>query len=171
MDAEHLGARPLACLLRKRSSSPGTRWESHVQDHLHQLAPLSPTGSRTRYEASAEESTRGAVRCASDPADHPADIEGSVLASVVLSDRNATLAEFEDYLRTVNNRDGRPYEEKTISNYVGPGKNLEVWMTGRGPDGDFTILDVATLNRYFRDYCLEHGQGGTHTLQRNLTRS
>jgi hypothetical protein len=54
------------------------------------------------------------------PADHPADIEGAVLASVVLSDRNATLAEFEDYLRTVNNRDGRPYEEKTISNYVGP---------------------------------------------------
>ena len=27
-----------------------------------------------------------------------------------------------DYLRTVNNRDGRPYEEKTISAYVGPGE-------------------------------------------------
>ena len=102
------------------------------------------------------------------PADHPADIEGAVLASVVLSDRNATLAEFEDYLRTVNNRDGRPYEEKTISNYVGPGKNLDAWMTASGLDGDFTVLDVATLNRYFRDYYLEHGQGGTHTLQRNL---
>lgn len=102
------------------------------------------------------------------PADHPADIEGAVLASVVLSDRNATLAEFEDYLRTVNNRDGRPYEEKTISNYVGPGKNLDVWMTASGLDGDFTVLDVATLNRYFREYYLAHGQGGTHTLQRNL---
>jgi len=27
---------------------------------------------------------------------------------------------------------------------------------------------VPTLNRYFRDYYLKHGQGGTHTLQRNL---
>jgi hypothetical protein len=97
-----------------------------------------------------------------------ADAEGTVLTGTVLSDRGATLAEFEDYLRTVNNRDGRPYEEKTISNYVGPGKNLDAWMTGSGLDGDFTILDVATLNRYFRDYYLEHGQGGTHTLQRNL---
>jgi hypothetical protein len=24
------------------------------------------------------------------------------------------------------------------------------------------------MNRYFREYYLEHGQGGTHTLQRNL---
>jgi hypothetical protein len=63
------------------------------------------------------------------PANYPSDIEGAVLASDVLSYRNATLAEFEDYLRTVNNRDGRPYEEKTISNYVGPGKNLD----GRPP--------------------------------------
>ena len=102
------------------------------------------------------------------PADYPSDIESAVLASVVLSDRNATLAEFEDYLRTINNRDGRPYEEKTISNYVGPGKNLDVWMTASGLDGDFTVLDVATLNRYFREYYLAHGQGGTHSLQRNL---
>jgi hypothetical protein len=31
------------------------------------------------------------------------------LASAVLSDREATLAEFEDHLRTVNSREGRPY--------------------------------------------------------------
>jgi hypothetical protein len=91
-----------------------------------------------------------------------------VLTGSALSDSGATLAEFEDYLRTVNNRDGRPYEEKTIINYVGPGKNLDAWMTGNGIDGDFTVLDVRTLNRYFREYYLEHGQGGTHTLQRNL---
>ena len=41
-------------------------------------------------------------------------------------------------------------------------------MTDNGIDGDFTVLNVPTLNRYFRDYYLEHGQGGTHTLQRNL---
>jgi len=42
----------------------------------------------------------------------------------VLSDREATLAEFEDYLRTVNYRDGRPYEEKTIEAYLIPFRNL-----------------------------------------------
>jgi hypothetical protein len=98
----------------------------------------------------------------------PAADESAVLNGTVLSARGATLAEFEDYLRTVNNRDGRPYEEKTIVNYVGPGKNLNAWMTKKKVDGDFTVLDVPTLNRYFRDYYLEHGQGGTHTLQRNL---
>jgi hypothetical protein len=36
-----------------------------------------------------------------------------------LTDRKSTIAEFDDYLRRVNNRDGRPYEEKTISVYVG----------------------------------------------------
>jgi integrase len=98
----------------------------------------------------------------------PANGEGTVLTGSALSDRGATLAEFEDYLRTVNSRDGRPYEEKTITSYVGPGKNLDAWMTRNGIDADFTVVDVPTLNRYFRDYYLEHEQGGTHTLQRNL---
>jgi hypothetical protein len=85
-----------------------------------------------------------------------------------LADRESTLAEFEGYLRTVNNRDGRPYEEKTISVYSVPAKNLDGWLTASGIDGDFTVVDTALLNRYFREYYLEHGQGGTHTLQRNL---
>jgi hypothetical protein len=105
---------------------------------------------------------------ASAPPGPFANADGAVLTGSALSARGATLAEFEDYLRTVNNRDGRPYEEKTIVNYVGPGKNLDAWMTAGGVDGDFTVLDVHTLNGYFREYCLEHGQGGTHTLQRNL---
>jgi site-specific recombinase XerD len=91
-----------------------------------------------------------------------------VLAGVVLSDRAATLAEFEDFLRTTNTRDGRPFEEATINAYVSPGKNLDTWLTAQGINGDFTVADTATLNRYFREYYLEHGQGGTHTLQRNL---
>ncbi len=41
-------------------------------------------------------------------------------------------------------------------------------MTANEMDGDFTVLDTATLNKYFREYYLAHGQGGTHTLQRNL---
>jgi hypothetical protein len=85
-----------------------------------------------------------------------------------LSDRESTLAEFEGYLRTVNNRDGRPYEEKTISVYSVPAKNLDGWLTANGIEGDFTVADTALLNRYFREYYLAHGQGGTHTLQRNL---
>ena len=85
-----------------------------------------------------------------------------------LTDRESTLAEFEGYLRTVNNRDGRPYEEKTISVYSVPAKNLDGWLTANGIDRDFTVVDTALLNRYFREYYLEHGQGGTHTLQRNL---
>jgi hypothetical protein len=57
----------------------------------------------------------------------------------------ATLAEFEDYLRTINSRDGRPYEEKTIVSYVGPGKNLDAWMTGNGTGGDFTVHEAADI--------------------------
>ena len=95
----------------------------------------------------------------------------SALAASVrspLTDRESTLAEFEGYLRTVNNRDGRPYEEKTISVYSVPAKNLDGWLTANGIEGDFTAVDTSLLNRYFREYYLEHGQGGTHTLQRNL---
>jgi hypothetical protein len=73
--------------------------------------------------------------------------QASAAAVTRLTDRESTLAEFEDYLRTVNNRDGRPYEEKSIISYVGPGKNLDVWMAANGIDGDFTDVDTALLNR------------------------
>ena len=42
-----------------------------------------------------------------------------------LSDRQATIAEFTDYLRTISNRDDRPYQEASINAYVGPAKNLD----------------------------------------------
>ncbi len=41
-------------------------------------------------------------------------------------------------------------------------------MTANSMDGDFTAVDTAMLNRYFREYYQAHGQGGTHTQQRNL---
>jgi hypothetical protein len=85
-----------------------------------------------------------------------------------LTDRESTRAEFEDYLRTTTNKFGRPYEEATIDAYVGPAKVLDEWMTAKGIEGDYTVADVALLNRFFRDYFREHGQGGTHTMQRNL---
>jgi hypothetical protein len=37
-----------------------------------------------------------------------------------------------------------------------------------GISGDFTVVDTAILNRYFREYYLKHGHGGTHTQQRSL---
>ena len=43
-------------------------------------------------------------------------------------------------------------------------KFLDAEWAGR----DFTVADTALLNRYYREYYQEHGQGGTHTLQRNL---
>jgi hypothetical protein len=92
----------------------------------------------------------------------------AVAPQMPLDDRAATMAEFEEYLRTVNSRDKRPYEKKTIIVYLGPAKNLDTWMTTNGIEGDFTEADTAMLNRYFREYYLEYGQGGTHTLQRNL---
>jgi hypothetical protein len=59
-----------------------------------------------------------------------------------LTDRESTLAEFEGYLRTVNNRDGRPYEEKTIGVYLIPARNLDRWLTAAGVDDDFTAVDT-----------------------------
>jgi hypothetical protein len=41
-------------------------------------------------------------------------------------------------------------------------------MTANSLDGDFATVDTAMLNRYFREYCQAHGQGGMHTQQRNL---
>ena len=70
-----------------------------------------------------------------------------------LSDREATLAEFQGYLRTVNNRAGRPFEEKTVTAYSDPVKSLDRWMTANGIDGDFAVVDTALLNRYCRRSC------------------
>jgi hypothetical protein len=64
-----------------------------------------------------------------------------------LTDREATLAEFQGYLRTVNNRAGRPFEEKTITVYSDPVKSLDRWMTANGVSGDFDVVDTALLNR------------------------
>jgi hypothetical protein len=65
---------------------------------------------------------------------------------IALTERQATIAEFEDFLRTTNNRDGRPYEDGSINAYVSPAKNLDAWLTANGIDGDFTVADTATLN-------------------------
>jgi hypothetical protein len=98
-----------------------------------------------------------------------ADVTGrAALQPAAPEPRSLTLAEFRDYLRTVNSRDGRPYEDATINAYVYPAKALDAWLAAQGVDGDFTTVDTGLLNRYFREYFQAHGQGGTHTQQRNL---
>ena len=87
VDAEHLGARPLAWTLEKRSGSPNARWESPVMT------------TPTSWPSHAGRCPNGCVS------------PGRRWQSP-LTDRESTLAEFEGYLRTVNNRDGRPYEER-----------------------------------------------------------
>jgi hypothetical protein len=105
---------------------------------------------------------------APSPAPAPDD-DVPVPEGTALREREATLTEFEDHLRTgTSKKTGRPFEEGTINAYVSPGKSLDSWLTAKGIDGDFTLVDTRTLNRYFREYYLDHGQGGTHTLQRNL---
>jgi len=54
-----------------------------------------------------------------------------------------------------------------------PRADRERVLGARHPDtvasrNNASASDTATLNRFFREYYLEHGQGGTHTLQRNL---
>jgi integrase len=68
-----------------------------------------------------------------------------------LTDREATLAEFQGYLRTVNNRAGRPFEEKTVTAYSDPVKSREfiddlLDVTGGGRARDFeTARDHAII--------------------------
>src|ERR1700722_13378167 len=63
-----------------------------------------------------------------------------------MTTRAVTLADYADYLRTTNNRKGRPYEDKTVENYFLAGKALDTWLTAQGIDGDFTVCDTVMLN-------------------------
>lgn len=91
----------------------------------------------------------------------PAEDTGSAVRAALPAPRAVTL-------RTTTNRDGRPYEAASISAYLCPAKTLDGWMSANGLDGGFTVVDTALLNRFFRDYYDTRGQGGTHTMQRNL---
>jgi integrase/recombinase XerD len=129
--------------------------------------PATPT---SRNRATSSRPLRSPLAAPGGPGRAPSEFDGLTAppSRAVLTDRGATRAEFEDYLRTTNNKFGRPYEEASISAYVCPAKILDESMTAKDIEGDFTVADTALLNRFFREYYREHGQGGTHTLQRNL---
>jgi site-specific recombinase XerD len=89
-------------------------------------------------------------------------------ARAELPSRTLQLSEFASHLRTINNRDGRPYDDSTIKTYVYPARALDRWMEAHDIHGDFTVVDTVMLNGYFRDYFNSRGQGGTNAQQRNL---
>ncbi|MEV0471476.1 tyrosine-type recombinase/integrase [Streptomyces prunicolor] len=91
----------------------------------------------------------------------------------------ALIDELELHLSTTTNKHGRPFQRRTINAYKYAATQLHHWLTARKTAGDFTSVDTATLNRFFRWYYQEHDvpksqdgkggyTGGTNTVQRNL---
>jgi hypothetical protein len=52
--------------------------------------------------------------------------------------------------------------EATINAYVSPARHLDGWMGKQGTGSDFTAIDTALLNRYFREYYRQHGALAWH---------
>ncbi|WP_234354484.1 tyrosine-type recombinase/integrase [Streptomyces sp. NRRL WC-3618] len=93
--------------------------------------------------------------------------------------RLALITELELHLSTTTNKHGRPFQRRTINAYKYAATQLHHWLTAQKVSGDFTSVDTATLNRFFRWYYQEHDvpksqdgkggyTGGTNTVQRNL---
>jgi hypothetical protein len=90
-------------------------------------------------------------------------------AAVSLQDlRQMMISEFGAWLRSRTSREGRPFQEDTVSAYTETARVLDRWMAAEKIDGDFTACGTAILNRFFADYIAGHSQGGTNTRQRNL---
>ncbi len=84
--------------------------------------------------------------------------------------RQMQVSEFAAWLRTQTNKHKRPFQEQTIQGYSESARVLDRWMAAQEIDGDFTVCDVAMLNKFFVAYRAGHGQGGTNNRQRNLHR-
>ncbi|MGW3416534.1 tyrosine-type recombinase/integrase [Streptomyces phaeochromogenes] len=92
--------------------------------------------------------------------------------------RLALIDELELHLSTTTNKHGRPFQRRTINAYKYAATQLHHWLTAQTA-GDFTSVDTARLNKFFRWYYQEHDvpksqdgkggyTGGTNTVQRNL---
>lgn len=82
--------------------------------------------------------------------------------------RQMTVSEFTAWLSGQTNKQDRPFQSHTITNYTDAAKALDRWMTAEMINEDFAACDTALLNRFFAQYLKTHTQGGTNTLQRNL---
>lgn len=54
------------------------------------------------------------------------------------------ISEFGEWLRSVTNKQGRPYQEGTVVDYLENARVLDRWMTQQGVDGDFTACPTGT---------------------------
>src|SRR4051794_18741743 len=90
--------------------------------------------------------------------------------------RTALIAALELHLTTTTNKHGRPFQRRTVNAYKYAATQLHNWLSAQGISGDFTAVDTATLNRFFRWYYQEHDvpksqdgkggyTGGTNTVQ------
>lgn len=82
--------------------------------------------------------------------------------------RQMTISEFTAWLSGQTNKQDRPFQAHTITNYTDAARALDRWMTAEKLDEDFTACDTVVLNKFFAGYLKTHTQGGTNTLQRNL---
>ncbi|MEV6167578.1 site-specific integrase [Streptomyces sp. NPDC051954] len=125
----------------------------------------SPLRSQQRTTSTTTETAAPAVRAVRA-------VKGSEDARLALID------ELELHLSTTTNKHGRPFQRRTINAYKYAATQLHHWLTAQTA-GDFTEVDTATLNRFFRWYYQEHDvpksqdgkggyTGGTNTVQRNL---
>ena len=83
--------------------------------------------------------------------------------------RSRQIDELVLFLSTTVNTKGRPYAPRTITAYRDAAISFNTRLTKEGVEGDFTVVDTDTLNRYFRWYLETHdGPAATNTRQRNL---
>lgn len=61
--------------------------------------------------------------------------------------RKMMISEFCESLQARTNRDGRPFQEDTVSAYRDAAVALDAWMTKAELEADFTGCDTAVLNR------------------------
>src|SRR5258705_9552 len=62
--------------------------------------------------------------------------------------RRLMISGYRDWLRSRTNRDGRPFQDDTVSAYADAAIALDAWMTRERIDGDFTACGTAMLNRF-----------------------
>jgi integrase/recombinase XerC len=103
----------------------------------------------------------------SQPAQAPATVGRKGLAGALT--REMMLDHYEQHLQTATNRNGRPFDAKTIRSYMHASRLLARFLDGQEISGDLTpACDPRVLNAFLRSYLAGHSQNGTANIQRNL---
>lgn len=103
----------------------------------------------------------------SQAAPAPATVGRMVLAGAMT--REMMLGHYEQHLQTATNRNGRPFDAKTIRAYMHAARLLARFLDRQEIEGDLTAAcDPRVLNAFLRSYLTGHTQNGTANIQRNL---